>query len=145
MIKTDRIMGLAGLSIAIFFAWRTTLIAIPFISDPLGPRVFPMIVCVVLALASLAVLLKPDPDPDWGGLPGLLEVAAGTIIFVGYAELLPHLGFVIATFFAAGFLAWRLRASPIAATLAGAGISIGIYVIFHLVLGLSLAQGPFGF
>jgi putative tricarboxylic transport membrane protein len=27
----------------------------------------------------------------------------------------------------------------------GVGVSVGIYTIFHLVLGLSLAKGPFGF
>jgi putative tricarboxylic transport membrane protein len=29
--------------------------------------------------------------------------------------------------------------------IAGIVISVGIYVIFHLVLGLSLAKGPWGF
>ncbi|KXF75954.1 hypothetical protein ATN84_17010 [Paramesorhizobium deserti] len=142
---TDRLIGATGLAIAVFFAWRATLIEEPFISDPVGPRIFPLIICVLLGLASLGMLLRPDPEPDWPALPGLMEVAAGTVVLVAYAELLPQLGFIIATFFAAGYLAWRLGASPLRATLAGVTISLGIYAVFHLILGLALARGPFGF
>ena len=35
--------------------------------------------------------------------------------------------------------------SPVKAAVAGAVIAIGIYVVFHLILGLSLARGPWGF
>ena len=62
-----------------------------------------------------------------------------------YAELLPEVGFVIATFFAAAYLTWRLGSGLLASLATGLGTSLGIYVIFHLVLGLSLARGPLGF
>lgn len=142
---SDRVLGLAGLLVAVFFIWQATLIEEPFISDPVGPKTFPIIICVVLALAGIALLLRPDPEPDWPALPKLLEVLAAAVVMIGYAELLPELGFVIATVFAAGFLAWRLGASPLQSVIAGLAISIGIYVVFHLILGLSLARGPFGF
>lgn len=145
MTLTDRLAGIAALALAGFFGWRTTLIEEPFISDPLGPRAFPLLVCAVLGLAGLVMLLRPDPDPQWPALRSLMEVAAGVLIFLGYAELLPELGFVIATCLAASFLAWRLGASPLGSVIAGLGISLGIYATFHLVLGLSLAKGPFGF
>lgn len=145
MSITDRVMGLTGVVIAIFFAWRTTLMDEPFISDPLGPRVFPLIICALLGIAGLAMALRPDAEPEWPALPGLLEVGASAVVLAAYAELLPQLGFVTATFFAAGFLAWRLGAEPLPAVGAGAAIATGIYAIFHLILGLSLARGPFGF
>ena len=145
MTRTDKITGIAAVAVAAFFAWRTTLIEEPFISDPLGPRVFPLLICAVLGLAGLAMALRPDPEPEWPALRSFLEIAAGIVIFIGYAQLLPELGFVISTFFAAGFLAWRLGAVPIGAIAAGAGISLGIYAVFNLILGLSLAKGPFGF
>jgi putative tricarboxylic transport membrane protein len=66
-------------------------------------------------------------------------------VLILYAELLPVIGFVIATVFAAAYLSWRLGSSVIGALLTGLGTSVGIYVVFHLVLGLSLARGPFGF
>lgn len=142
---TDRLLGMSGVAIAAFFIWRATLIEESFISDPVGPRVFPIIICVLLGLAGLGIILRPDPEPHWPAMPGLLEVLAGTVVFVAYAELLPVLGFVIATFLAGGFLAWRLGASPLRAVIAGVAISLGIYTVFNLVLGLTLATGPFGF
>ena len=35
--------------------------------------------------------------------------------------------------------------SPFGGRLVGIGTSVGIYVVFRLILGLSLARGPFGF
>ena len=62
-----------------------------------------------------------------------------------YAELLPVIGFVIATALGSMYLTWRLGSSAIGSVITGISISLGIYVIFHLVFGLSLARGPLGF
>ena len=62
-----------------------------------------------------------------------------------YAELLPEVGFLIATAFASAYLTWRLGTKPLQSVVVGVLTSVGIYVIFHLVLGLSLARGPLGF
>jgi putative tricarboxylic transport membrane protein len=64
---------------------------------------------------------------------------------VAYALLLPVIGFVIATAVAAGFLTWRLGTSPLWSVAVGVLTSLGIYAVFHLILGLSLARGPLGF
>lgn len=145
MKLTDRFVGALGVGIAGFFIWRATLIEEPFISDPVGPKIFPIIICLLLGLASLALVLRPDPEPEWPRLSGILEVVGGLVVFLAYTELLPVLGFVIATIFGAGYLSWRLGARPVAAAIAGLAIALGIYVIFHLALGLNLARGPLGF
>jgi putative tricarboxylic transport membrane protein len=62
-----------------------------------------------------------------------------------YALLLPEIGFVASTFLAVGFLSWRMGATPKEAVVCAVAISIMIYVCFRLVLGLSLAKGPWGF
>ncbi len=97
----DRLFGGIGLLLAAFFIWQATQIQVSFISDPVGPKTFPIIIGLLLGISSLAVLLKPDPKPDWPAPGRLVE-------------------FGIAT-------------------------AVGIYVIFKLVLGLSLAEGPWGF
>ncbi|MDY8108681.1 tripartite tricarboxylate transporter TctB family protein [Fulvimarina sp. 2208YS6-2-32] len=142
---TDRIFGSLMVLLAAFFIWAAFQIQLSFITDPLGPRAFPIIIGVVLGLCGLVVLLKPDPEPEWPQLSRMLEIAAATIVFLAYGQLLPELGFLICTFFAGGYLAWRLGCGWLEAIVAGAGTSIGIYVVFHLILGLSLARGPFGF
>ena len=71
----DRVLGALGLGLAGFFVWRATLIELSFISDPVGPRTFPIIICAGLALASLAMLLKPDAAPEWPAASRLFEIA----------------------------------------------------------------------
>lgn len=142
---SDRIFGGIGLILAIFFGIQATMIETAFISDAVGPSVFPIAVAVVMGLSSLYFLLKPDPEPDWPRAGRLAEIGLAALAMFAYAQLLPVLGFVIATVFAAGYLSWRLGARPLEAVLVGLGSSVGIYVVFHLVLGLSLARGPLGF
>ena len=140
----DRILGGLGLALSVFYFWRATRIELSFISDPVGPKTFPMIIAAMFGLASLVILLRPEPDPKWPAASRLLELGAALIVMIGYAELLPVLGFVIATLFAGAFLSWRLGATPLAAIVAGLSISFGIYAVFHLILGLTLARGPLG-
>lgn len=141
----DRIFGGLGLALAGLFIWQATQIQTSFISDPVGPKTFPIIIGIILGAASLAMILRPDPKPDWPDAPRFLEIGIAVFVMVVYALALPRIGFLLATAFASGFLSWRLGAHPGRALLAGVLIAAGIYAVFHLILGLSLAKGPFGF
>lgn len=142
---SDRIFGGIGLALAVFFVWQASLIELSFISDPIGPRTFPIIIGVVLGAASLIILLRPDVAPRWPPAKRLFEIAVSVAVMVTYALLLPQVGFVIATAFVAAFLTWRLGTKPLWSLAIGVLTSLGIYGVFHLVLGLSLARGPLGF
>ncbi|OCW59222.1 tripartite tricarboxylate transporter TctB family protein [Hoeflea olei] len=142
---SDRILGGMGLLLAIFFIWQATLIQESFISDPVGPKTFPIIIGVLVAVSSLAILFKPDDEPEWPDFSRLFEVGLTVAVMIAYAYALPVAGFVVSTAVTAGYLSWRLGTPPLKAVIAGVAISVGIYVIFHLVLGLSLARGPWGF
>jgi putative tricarboxylic transport membrane protein len=142
---SDRIFGVVGLLLAIGFAFSALAIEESFLSDAVGPKAFPLIIAAILGLSSIVIALRPDTEPEWPALGRLVEVGAAVVMMILYAELLPEIGFVIATAFAAAYLAWRLGSGPIESVLVGIGTSVGIYVIFHLVLGLSLARGPLGF
>ncbi len=145
MIAADRILGVIGLLLGGAFIWSATTIETGFIVDPLGPKSFPIIIGGVLMLASLVVILKPDPAPAWPALERLLEIGGAVLVLVGYVLLLEPVGFVGSTAVASALLSWRLGSAPRGALVTGVGISLGIYVVFHLVLGLSLAKGPLGF
>lgn len=142
---SDRILGGLGLLLSIGMIFAATQLPVPFISDPVGSKTFPIIVAVVMGLASLVILLRPDPAPMWPEMGRLVEIAAAVAVLVAYAMLLPEAGFVIATAVAAAYLSWRLGSPILAALLAGVLTSVGLYVIFRLILGLSLAEGPLGF
>ncbi|KUJ73158.1 hypothetical protein AVO45_15565 [Ruegeria marisrubri] len=142
---SDRIFGTFGLLLAGFYAWATLQIEESFLSDAVGPKAFPLIIASILALSSLAIILRPDEEPEWPALGRLAEIGAAIVVMILYAEFLPEIGFVIATALAATYLTWRLGTAPLQSVVVGAGTSLGIYTVFHLVLGLSLAKGPLGF
>ncbi|MBV7377590.1 tripartite tricarboxylate transporter TctB family protein [Maritimibacter dapengensis] len=142
---SDRIFGVVGLLLAIGFAVAALNIEESFLSDAVGPSGFPLIVAAVLGLSSIVIAIKPDAAPHWPSLGRLAELLAAVVMMVLYAELLPVAGFVIATAVAAAYLSWRLGSGILASVLTGVGSSVGIYVIFHLIFGLSLATGPLGF
>ncbi|WP_425072428.1 tripartite tricarboxylate transporter TctB family protein [Sagittula sp. S175] len=142
---SDRIFGVFGILLAIGFAISALAIEESFLSDAVGPKAFPLIIAAILGISSAVIALRPDAEPEWPPFARLVEIGASVVVMILYAQLLPVAGFVVATAFAAAYLAWRLGSGPIEAALVGVGTSVGIYVIFHLVLGLSLARGPWGF
>ncbi|MHA7776692.1 tripartite tricarboxylate transporter TctB family protein [Roseibium sp. M-1] len=142
---SDRVFGLVGLLLAIGYAWAALYIEESFLSDAVGPKAFPLIIATVLGLASIVIIIRPDAAPEWPSFLRLMEVGAAVIVMLLYANLLPVFGFIIATAFAATYLTWRLGSGPISSVVSGCATSLGIYAVFHLVLGLSLAKGPFGF
>jgi putative tricarboxylic transport membrane protein len=142
---SDRIFGIFGILLAIGYAMAAFAIEESFLSDAVGPKAFPLIIATVLGLSSLVIAIKPDPEPHWPPFARLAEIAAAAVVMVLYAQFLPVIGFVFATALAATYLAWRLGSTILGAIATGVGTSVGIYVIFHLVLGLSLARGPLGF
>ncbi|APZ53217.1 tripartite tricarboxylate transporter TctB family protein [Salipiger abyssi] len=142
---SDRIFGVVGMLLALGYVVAAFAIEESFLSDAVGPKAFPLIIAGILGLSSAVIALRPDAEPAWPALGRLAEIGAAVVVMILYAEMLPVAGFVIATAFAAAYLAWRLGSAPLEAVAVGVGTSVGIYVIFHLALGLSLARGPFGF
>lgn len=142
---SDRILGGACLVLAAFYIFFATQVQIGFMSDPLGPQAFPIIIGVVLAAAGIYPILRPDPEPDWPARGRVLEIVFAVAVMIAYANALPVVGFVISTTIASGILSWRLGAHPLKAAIAGVVIAVGIFVIFRVILKLSLAIGPWGF
>ena len=142
---SDRVFGGVGLLFAIFYLWQTSLVPDAFMIDVVGPRTFPYILGAALALISVVIVLRPDPSPVWPRGMQLLEVLMAIVVMAAYAMLLPRYGFLICTAVASGYLSWRLGTRPLWALLSGVLTSGGIYVVFKLILGLSLAKGPLGY
>ncbi|ETX13142.1 membrane protein [Roseivivax halodurans JCM 10272] len=142
---SDRVLGGVGLALAVFYAWAATIIPEPFSSDAIGPDGFPMIIAAILGVSSIYFVLKPDPEPQWPSLNRLAEIGFALLVMFAYAQVLPVLGFVFATVIITAYLTWRLGARPLTAIFNGVGTSVGLFVLFELIFGLSLADGPLGF
>lgn len=142
---SDRIFGAVGLMLAAFYLWAASIIADSFMVDVVGPRTFPYIIGVILAVCSLVFLLRPDAEPMWPAMRDFAEIVFAAAVLFLYAWTLPVVGFLISTIFATAYLTWRLGTRPVNALVTGVATSAGIYLVFHTILGLSLAKGPFGF
>lgn len=142
---SDRVFGGIGVVLALLFMWQATLIQESFLSDEVGPKTFPIIIGTVLGLSSLYCLFKPDPAPHWPTFGRLAEIFFAVLAMVAYAQALPEVGFLIATAVASAYLTWRLGTKPLQSIVVGVLTSGGIYIVFRVILGLSLARGPFGF
>jgi len=141
---SDRIFGGIGLLLSIFYLWAATVIQESPFSDIVGPKVFPYMIGVLLGVSSLYILARPDAAPHWPPASRLFEIGMAIAVMVAYAIILPTLGFLLSTTLASAYLTWRLGTAPLQAAIAGVLTSIGIYIGFKLILGLSLASGVLG-
>lgn len=140
--RGDRILGLGLLVLAVAYGWVAQQWPEPFGgAETVGPETFPTILSVVLALSSLYLIVKPDPDAHWPVGRTALELVIAIAVLVIYAFLLEPLGFVIATTGAVGTLCWRMGARPGGAFLTGLIGAVVVFLLFNNLLELSLPAG----
>ncbi len=142
MLKSDRVFGAVVILGALVYIASASQITQPFFSDPLGSRTFPIIIGCVAALCGAVMVFSPDEEPDWPEARALLSLAVATALLVGYAYALRPLGFLLSTAVVASVISYQITPKPRAALLSGIGVSIGLYLLFRYVLGLSLFGLP---
>lgn len=138
----DRIFGAVMMVVALGYILSATNIQTSFMSDPVGPRVFPYMIAAVVILCSLVMILKPDPQADWPAPMMALKIGAALVVLVGYALVIRPWGFIIPTVIASGIISYMINPRPVPAALAGLGLGIGLFVLFKMVLGLGLVALP---
>lgn len=141
-MTSDRLFGLISLGVALAYIASATQIQTSFLVDPLGPKSFPIIIGSILALAALVPIFKPDPDPEWPNRTMTLKIAIALIVLLGYALLIGDMGFIPTTTLAAGLISYQIKPKPLESALIGVSLAIGLYVVFNLLLGLSLVGWP---
>lgn len=144
-MKSDRIFAGIVLAMGLGMLWGTTQIEESFIQDPLGPKAFPGLIAVLMAVSAVVMFFKPDADPHWPGLFKFLELLGTAGVMVVYAQVLPIAGFVLSTSVASAFLSWRLGANTRQSVVGGVLTAVGIFVLFQYGLGVNMAKGPWGF
>jgi putative tricarboxylic transport membrane protein len=141
-MAADRIFGAVMIVLALGYILSAMNIQTSFMSDPVGPRIFPYMVAGVVILCSLVMILKPDPNAHWPGPAMALKIGAALVVLVGYALLIRPLGFIIPTVIASGLISYMISPRAVPAALAGLGLGIGLYVLFKMILGLGLVALP---
>ncbi len=139
---SDRLFGLTAILVALGYIFSATSIQTSFLSDPVGPKSFPYAVGGLAVLAALAIVIKPDDDPEWPSLATFGRLLIAVMVLVGYAYTLTPLAFVIPTAVTAGLLSYQIRPRALPAALTGVGLSVGLFILFKFALGLGLYAFP---
>lgn len=143
-MASDRIFGLVMALVALAYIASAFQIQTSFLSDPVGPKTFPIIIGIVAAISAIFMVLRPDPNPEWPTVKTFGALLVAVIVLVIYAYALHPLGFLFPTAVAAGVLSYQISPRPKFAILAGIGLSIGLFFIFKFALGLGLVPFPKG-
>lgn len=144
MMRGDRIFGAVMLVLALGYILTASRIQVSFMSDPVGPRLFPYIIAGVIILCSISMILRPDPEADWPRGPMLLQLFIAFIALIAYAFMIKPLGFIIPTAIVSGLLSWQIGGNPIRSAITGVGLGVGLFVLFKVILGLGLKGLPAG-
>ena len=94
---SDRILGLVVLMVALAYIAGATQIQSSFLTDPVGPRAFPIAIGVVAGICGLVLMVRPDPNPDWPPARTFGALAVAVTVLVGYAYGLKPFGFLLPT------------------------------------------------
>lgn len=135
-MASDRIFGLIILITAVAYIAAATQIQTNFFSGEFLPKLFPLLIGSVAALAALVLVFRPDPDPDWPASATWINMAVAVGVLAVYAVLLTPLGFIAPTIVAAAILSYQISGRFGPSALSGLGLALGLFVLFKYALGL---------
>ena len=141
-MASDRIFGLVAALVALAYIVSATQIQSSFLADPVGPRVFPIIIGVVAAISSMFLVFRPDPEPQWPAARSFAALGFAVVVLVAYAYALKPLGFLVPTAIVAAILSYQISPRARFAALTGASLSLLLFVLFRYALGLGLVAFP---
>ncbi len=139
---SDRIFGLVTILVALAYIASAMQIQASFLSDPVGSKTFPILVAAIAVICGGIMVLRPDAEPDWPALRTLGSIGISVLLLIAYSYALKPLGFLIPTAIAAGVISYQISPRPRFAVMAGIGLSVGLYVLFKVILGLGLKALP---
>ncbi|MCK2183369.1 tripartite tricarboxylate transporter TctB family protein [Halomonas getboli] len=146
MTFNDRIFGVLLIALAVAYGWGATQFPEPFGgAEGVGPETFPYLLAAVLALSSLYLIVRPDPDNAWPWSRTGVELVIAVAVLIAYTALLQPLGFILSTLLAVGTLCWRMGATPLRAYVVGGIAGVVVFLIFNFALDLALPLGPLSF
>ncbi|OIN12190.1 tripartite tricarboxylate transporter TctB family protein [Oceanisphaera psychrotolerans] len=138
----DRVLGLVGLILAVFYGLGAQEFQPAFGGGgAIGPSAFPTLLAVLLAISSIYLMVKPDPDESWPPLKTLGELAIILGVLIGFVLILEWVGFILSAGLAVSLLAWRMSAKPKPAAMVGFSSSVFMFALFTYGLDLALPGG----
>ena len=147
----DRIVAVCTLLLGGAYLYSTTTIPTLETVDPLGPKPFPYLLCAGLVISAVWLLIETQvrnnvqpvagatrAEPRGHGLMILAVVLWVAVYFASFERV----GFLICTpVFLFGLMAYFNRGKWLANGLTSLLFTLGTYLLFTRILGVSLASG----
>ncbi len=137
----ERTPGVVLVVLGVAVGLEATTFDVAFLSDPVGPKALPYLVAVALILSGIHQASRPEPGIRWPERAALVRMALATSAFLGYAVLLPWLGFLLSTTLVVAALSHLFFAAPRRGVPAAAGLAFALWLLFVWVLALPLPVG----
>lgn len=141
---TDRILGILAVVMAGCMAVAAWGYAAPVEYEPVGPRAFPLLLALGMALCGAWLALRPGGAAQWPRGFRLRDIALCSVAVLAYAVLFQFLGFVLATAFMALPVGRLFGGSWRQCLLIGAGMGVVLYLLFDKALDVVLPLGLLG-
>ncbi len=141
-MSSDRIFGLVIVIGALAFFAGALQIQTSFMSDPLGPRTFPILISAAALLCGLTIVARPDPEPEWPAPAAWLSMGVALVVLIAYAYAVVPFGVLIPTAIASAAIGYLIERKATQNAVMGVGLSVVLFVIFKYGLGLGLVAFP---
>lgn len=140
----DRILGLGAMLFAVFMIWKAVGLVAPFSYEPLGPRIFPLLVASLIALCGLWLCIKNTYQAEPISRAAKLRIALMFVCILAYALIFQWLGFVIATTLMTMIVGRLFGGTWGTCLIAGVILSISFFLLFDRVMDVVLPTGLLG-
>jgi putative tricarboxylic transport membrane protein len=139
--QSDRIAGFIVILTGLVVAVEARGFTVGFVTDPLGPKAFPLLAAGLLLVGGVALVARPLSESSWPARQAWIRLAVGAASLVAYATLLSTLGFFVSTTSAVAVFSLLLGGRPLPSLASAASISAVLYVLFQYVLRIALPIG----
>lgn len=140
--RIGRFGGLALLALAIGFGIGGSRIEYAFSSDPLGPRVVPVMLAVILAVLCLIYLRNPGKAEGFPSGQLLLRILAVPTLMLVSVLLMEPLGFAASILLLTTGVGWIFGAPLRLAIIGGVCQALLWWFVFAYLLDVYLPTGP---
>jgi len=136
---SDRIFAFLMLSFSIYYGVEAFRLRVSFAYDPLGPKAFPFLLSILLAIFALLILYSPSKNKvKWPKNRLLLKSILVVATLIGYSIVLFWLGFTLSTIIAVTCLALLFDANWVQSLLGGIGSGLIFSGLFGWLLQIPL-------
>jgi len=148
------ITGLIATLIGVVYGWQALRLPHATFGTKTGHIIYPVILGSVMILLGLGLVLKelvakgpkdPKSMPKFEKLTQHgWEIAIAILASIGYALVFEPLGYIISTILYLGAVLFLVngRAKPVRSIVVAVLFSVGVYVLFSVLLGIQLPRMP---